>query len=175
MKIGQKLSCIYHQISSNTHLISSCGAHPGFLVWFSHERPQKKQYSSYLYWLEKHWLARLIKRVKQYTTSCIDLLSRRADSVAPLRGGLILPFIVQVNEISVFGAWYDLRLCFRHISWSAALFRICYRERTIPLLPKSEILSLKPLFCSCIITWTWSEGPKTSFLLRWLVSFKPTV
>ena len=57
----------------------------------------------------------------------------------------------------------DQRLCFR------------YKESTIPLLPKSEISSLKPSSVSvqpglCLI---WSETPKTGFLrmrliFRWL-------
>ena len=54
----------------------------------------------------------------------------------------------------------DQRLCFRYI------------DSTIPLLPKSVISSLQP---SCVaiqpgLCWTWSETPKTYFLVT--VNFK---
>ena len=54
----------------------------------------------------------------------------------------------------------DQRLCFR------------YTDSTIPLLPKDEISSFKP---SCVIVQpglcrTWSETPKTGFLMTRLIS-----
>ena len=58
----------------------------------------------------------------------------------------------------------DPRLCF------------CYTDSTIPLLPKSEISSLKsssvtvqPGLCQ-----TWSETPKTGFLTTRLIYKMPT-
>ena len=53
----------------------------------------------------------------------------------------------------------DKRLCFH------------YLDSTIPLLPKSEILSFKP---SCVVVQpglcgAWSETPKTGFLKRRLI------
>ena len=54
----------------------------------------------------------------------------------------------------------DQRLCFR------------YTDSTIPLLPKSEILSLK-LFSEAVqsgLCQTWSETPKTGFLRTRLIS-----
>ena len=53
----------------------------------------------------------------------------------------------------------DQCLCFRYV------------DSTIPLLPKSETLSLKP--CSVAVQpalcRTWSEIPKTGFLVAWLI------
>ena len=53
----------------------------------------------------------------------------------------------------------DQRLCF------------CYKDSTIPLLPKSEISILYP---SCVVVQpglcgTWSETPKTGFLTTRLI------
>ena len=50
----------------------------------------------------------------------------------------------------------DLHLCFRYI------------DRTIPLLPKSEISSLSPSSVTVQpgLCWTWSEIQKTVFLRR---------
>ena len=49
-------------------------------------------------------------------------------------------------------------------------FCFCYIDSTIPPLPKSEISSLQPYSmvvhpCLC---GTWSENPKTGFLMMWL-------
>ena len=48
----------------------------------------------------------------------------------------------------------DQRLCF------------CYKDSTIPLLPKSEISSIEPssLIVESGLCLTWSETPKTGFL-----------
>ena len=48
----------------------------------------------------------------------------------------------------------DQRLCFR------------YKDSTIPLLPKSEIISLKlsSLCLQPVLCQTWTETPKTGFL-----------
>ena len=48
----------------------------------------------------------------------------------------------------------DKRLCFR------------YTDSIIPLLPKSEISSLKPdlVIAQLGLCWTWSDIPKTGFL-----------
>ena len=56
----------------------------------------------------------------------------------------------------------DQRLCFR------------YSESTIPLLPKSEISSLKPFSVAVQpgLCRTWSETPKTGFLITRLIKFK---
>ena len=56
----------------------------------------------------------------------------------------------------------DQCLCFR------------YKESTIPLLPKSEILSLYPSSVAVQqgLCLTWSETPKTGFLtMRLILSF----
>ena len=54
----------------------------------------------------------------------------------------------------------DQRLCFR------------YSDSTIPLLPKSEISSLKPysVIAQPGLCHTWSETPKTGFLTTRLLS-----
>ena len=50
---------------------------------------------------------------------------------------------------------------------------LCFRymDSTIPLLPKSTILSLQTF--SVVVQpglfWTWSETPKTGFLMTWLI------
>ena len=56
----------------------------------------------------------------------------------------------------------DQRLCFRFI------------DSTIPLLPTSEIPSLKPSSVAVQpgLCGTWSETPKTGFLTTRLVYFK---
>ena len=55
----------------------------------------------------------------------------------------------------------DRRLCFR------------YTDKTIPLLPKSEISSLLPSFVAEQpgLCGTWLEDPKTGFLTTRLISF----
>ena len=53
----------------------------------------------------------------------------------------------------------DQRLCFR------------YKDSTIPLLPKSEISSLQPSYVvvQSGLCRTWSETPKTGFLIMRLI------
>ena len=56
----------------------------------------------------------------------------------------------------------DQRFCFR------------YTDRTIPVLHKSEISSIKPSFVAVQpgLCGTWSETPKTGFLTPGLILFK---
>ena len=56
----------------------------------------------------------------------------------------------------------DQRLCF------------CYTDSTVPLLPKSEISSLWPSSVAVQpgLCQTWSETPKTGFLITRLKSHK---
>ena len=53
----------------------------------------------------------------------------------------------------------DQRLCFH------------YMDSTVPLLPKSEIscLLLPSVAVQSGLCRTWSETPKTSFLITWLI------
>ena len=56
------------------------------------------------------------------------------------------------------------QLCGNHVADQHLCF--CYIEITIPLLHKSEISSLLPsLDVQPGLCWTWSETPKTGFLM----------